>query len=303
MHRLIFTLCVLLASLSSAAVRAESDPVLFQQGSTVVRLSELKGEIEQSIPADKLSYFFGSERQLRRFAGNYFVVRKLADEATARALSDAEALRVDSAKWRALSQVQLDHLVGLAQQPDFEKLALEEYRAYPERFAQGESRRVAHILVSTKDRELQEAERLALELLGRLKADSSLFSELAKAHSDDSGSAEKGGDLGYITKGRMVPEFEAAAFGIAAPGSIEGPIKTQFGLHIILLEDIRAGGTRPFDEVRGGIVAKLEGDFRASQVNKEIERITNLPAETNLDELLKLHKPLKVPAKDATDSN
>ena len=90
--------------------------------------------------------------------------------------------------------------------------------------------RARHILVAT------EAE--ARRIIAELKAGGD-FAAIAKAKSADPGSAGKGGDLGYFTKGQMVPEFEAAAFALRPGEFTEQPVKTQFGWHIIKVEDRR----------------------------------------------------------------
>ena len=90
--------------------------------------------------------------------------------------------------------------------------------------------RARHILVATENG--------AKGIIAELNAGGD-FATIAKAKSTDPGSAPKGGDLGYFTKGQMVKEFEAAAFALR-PGQItEAPVKTQYGWHIIKVEDRR----------------------------------------------------------------
>src|SRR3974390_1262405 len=97
-----------------------------------------------------------------------------------------------------------------------------------------------HILVSTED----EAKAIEAEL--KKGAD---FAALAKQKSKDPGAAD-GGDLGYFTKDQMVPEFAEVAFKLDK-GQISDPVKTQFGWHIIKIEDKRVKPTPTFDEVKG----------------------------------------------------
>ena len=103
--------------------------------------------------------------------------------------------------------------------------------------------RARHILVETED----EAKAIAQDVKGG--AD---FAEVAKEKSKDPGSAKDGGDLGYFVKANMVPEFAEVAFKMY-PGQVSNPIKTQFGWHIIKLEDRRSRQVPDFEQVRNQI--------------------------------------------------
>jgi foldase protein PrsA len=97
--------------------------------------------------------------------------------------------------------------------------------------------RASHILISPEEGKDEEAKKLAEQILERVKKGED-FAALAKEYSDDPGNSDKGGDLGYFTTGRMLPEFEKVAFALK-PGEVSGLVKTQFGYHIIKLTDSR----------------------------------------------------------------
>ena len=84
------------------------------------------------------------------------------------------------------------------------------------------------------------------------------FTKLAKELSEEPGAKESGGDLGFFTKDRMVPEFADAAFN-QAPGDISAPVRTQFGWHIIKVTEKKPAGTLPFDQVKEQILSFLKG--------------------------------------------
>jgi peptidyl-prolyl cis-trans isomerase D len=88
------------------------------------------------------------------------------------------------------------------------------------------------------------------------KDDGKNFAELAKKYSDDPGSKDQGGELGWIKHGATVPQFDAVAFGQKA-GQISGLVRTQFGYHIIQTEAVQPAHTKPLDEVKASIVDAL----------------------------------------------
>lgn len=156
-----------------------------------------------------------------------------------------------------------------------------QYEEQAASFTVGEERRARHILVKVADKAgpdaLQEARAKADKLRARIVGGES-FADVARANSDDKGSAQEGGELGFFGRGVMVGPFEQAVFAMKK-GALSEPVQTPFGWHIIQLEDIKAGSKRPFSEVR----AKLEEDYRKTKVEEQMfdltETLTNLTFE------------------------
>ena len=124
-----------------------------------------------------------------------------------------------------------------------------------------------HILISTSDREESEAESIAKDIIKKLDKGEK-FEDLAKEYSDDTGSKDSGGDLGYFGKGEMVTEFEDAAYGLKVDEYTKEPVKTTYGYHIILktgekekqeLKDIK-------DTVKEKLVEKKLSDDKTLKV-------------------------------------
>jgi peptidyl-prolyl cis-trans isomerase C len=130
-------------------------------------------------------------------------------------------------------------------------------------FTTPEQRCVRHILF-TKDQK-QKAEDVKKQL-----EDGADFAKLAKQYSQDPGSAEKGGDLGCLGKGETVPPFEEAAFG-AKEGEIVGPVKTQFGYHILEVTDTKPKQTRPLSEVEPQIKSQLASEEQSKAFSKWLD--------------------------------
>lgn len=107
----------------------------------------------------------------------------------------------------------------------------------------------------------------AQKILAEVKLDQSKFAKLAKENSDDPGSAEQGGDLGYFTKDQMVPEFANAAFS-ARPSIVTDIVKSPYGYHIILVKDRIAAGVEPYEKVKSEIAAFLENQKKVEVLQK-----------------------------------
>ncbi len=108
---------------------------------------------------------------------------------------------------------------------------------------------------------------LAQDVRAQALKDPKKFADLAKKYSDDKGSAQKGGDLGYFPREAMVKEFSDVAFSIK-PDTISEIVVTRFGNHIILVTDRSAAGLAPFEQVQGEIKAYMEQDKKISSLQK-----------------------------------
>ena len=119
----------------------------------------------------------------------------------------------------------------------------------------GTEYRARHILVEKED----EAKSLIKQLNGGAK-----FEDLAKKHSKDPGSGAKGGDLDFAAAGSYVPEFSQAMIKLKKGETTDTPVKSQFGWHIIKLEDTREAQFPPYDEVKSRIQQQLQQQKLAS---------------------------------------
>ncbi len=107
--------------------------------------------------------------------------------------------------------------------------------------------RARHILLESEAKAKEIAEQLAK---------GGDFAKLAKEHSKDPGSKDDGGDLGFFSRGQMVPQFEETAFKLKK-GEVSPPIQSQFGWHIIKLDDQRQRGAPPFEQIKGRIINSM----------------------------------------------
>lgn len=151
-------------------------------------------------------------------------------------------------------------------------------------FGQPEERQASHILISASvaapDAEKAAARAKAEQLLAQVRQAPQNFAELARQHSQDPGSAAKGGDLGFFGRGMMVKAFEDAAFQMK-PEEIRGPIQTDFGFHIIQLAAIKSGKPVNFDEVKARIEQELKKQKAAKTFGEMAEGFSNMVFEQN----------------------
>jgi len=166
-----------------------------------------------------------------------------------------------------LKYVELDR-DALRQQVQVTGEELEQhYQESRDRFLEDEQRRARHILVPFGDDE--EAARAQAEALAARARAGEPFADLARQYSDDSSTAANGGDLGLLTQSQLPVKLGEAIFSMAQ-GDIAGPVRTQFGFHVIELDEIRPGGPLPLAEVRAELERELR-DSKAQAAWRELE--------------------------------
>lgn len=192
----------------------------------------------------------------RRVLVEYLVDTQLyADAADADKLTQGADYEARVAYWkrRAMRDVYFETKVqGAVKEADAKTFYDDQVKQIPPQ----EEVRARHILVDGKDKAAEIADKLAK---------GGDFAALAKEFSKDPGSKETGGDLGFFSKGQMVPQFEEAAFKMKA-GEVSPPIETQFGWHVLKVEEKRTKPLPTFDQVKDRIVASL--------VNKKTQEAT-----------------------------
>lgn len=154
-----------------------------------------------------------------------------------------------------------------------EALLRKRYQEQSAKYTLAEQRSVSHILVQVaadaSDADKKAAEARAKALATQARAPGADFAALAKANSDDAGSKDKGGDLGLMSKGSLPGPFEDAAFAMQS-GEVRGPVKSDFGWHVIKVNEIRAGNQQPFEAVRG----QLETELQQSEGERAYNELT-----------------------------
>ncbi len=150
------------------------------------------------------------------------------------------------------------------------------YETVSDQFTTPPERNPRHILLSV-DAGADEARTLAADILDRVNAGEE-FAELAAEYSQDGGSASRGGDLGWVSKGQFVGPVDDAVFSMSE-GEIRGPIESEFGLHIVRLDGIRGAEVPPLAEVR----ERVERQYRDEQAGQRFLSVSNELADSLFD--------------------
>ena len=275
--RKIFAAFILVLSFSFCAYGADSEKVLARVGSEDITESEVLEFIQPF--GQQAVMLYGTEQGRKMILDDVIAMRLYALDAEDSKLDQTPEFQAQllNAKRAMLAQAAMQKAVEGLKISDEE--AKKFYDSNPAMFKQPERVHARHILVSG-DEELAKVQ-------SELKAGKS-FDVVAKEYSRDPGSAANGGDLGEFPRGMMVPEFEKAAFELKNPGDVSEPVKTQFGWHIIKLEERIPESVMPFEQVKDRLTNELK-DQKTQQVLQDkakeleskykVERLTDKPKE------------------------
>jgi peptidyl-prolyl cis-trans isomerase D len=169
------------------------------------------------------------------------------------------------------------------------------YQANLARYSEPEQRRASHILITANAADptaLKQARARAEALLKQVQASPASFGQLAREHSQDPGSAARGGDLDWFPRGLMVKPFEDAVFAMRE-GEIRGPVQSDFGFHIIRLLAAQPGRARALADVRAEIADELRARQASRRFAESAEQFGNLVYEQS-DSLKPVAEALKL---------
>ena len=258
--------------LSSTVFAAE--PVLVSGGGVSITAQDILADA-QRVPPEARTPMLARPESVTQMGSGLFVRRVLAADAERAGLATdpATAAALQIARDRVLAEARLAQLVKQNTPDDalLDKLAQATYNANPKRAQVPPEIRARHVLVRTAPDGRATAEKLLAEL--QAGAD---FATVAKQHSADTGTASKGGDLGFFGRGRMVLPFDEAAFALTQPGALSGVVETPFGFHIIRLEEMRPARVRPFAEMREGLRREALAESAKEIQSREYERVRAL---------------------------
>lgn len=271
-----------LSRLLGIAALAAAMPLVISAASTVVAegTSGLRVTVDDlnadalRLPAAARSQALQRPDSVQQAAMNLYIRRVLASEAVRDGLDKdpTTAALLQIARERILSDARLAK-IDESNKPSegaIEAGARSAYHANPEKFRTGDQTRARYILVMGNT---DKGEAVAQKLLDELKAGAD-FATLAKARSNDYGTAERGGDLGWFEAGKVAPELYEELAKLKKPGEMTGLIKNDMGWHILKLEGRRPAGVRTYEEVRDELRATVANQLHSDVRLREARRIS-----------------------------
>ncbi|HHW65167.1 MAG TPA: peptidylprolyl isomerase [Rhodocyclaceae bacterium] len=250
-----------------------------------VRIQQIVAAVGDAgfVPEASARRFLDAQLESRRIREFRLAAARLGAEA---AVSDAQVAayyEANPARFERPARLQAEYLV-------FDRAAIERkvevaddaviafYEGNPQRFGVPEERQARHILLTLADgAEQAEVDKVMAEakaIVDTLRQDPARFAELAREKSQDPGSASRGGDLGFFGRGMMVGAFEDAVFSLEK-GKISDPVRSEFGVHIIEVTDIKPSSIKPLADVRDEIVAELRGQEAGRRFAELAEQFAN----------------------------
>ena len=208
-----------------------------------------------------------SNSQFKKDLKEEVKMKKLAKELGSSSVSDAEAKKFyndNISKFKHPDKVRASHILISVNPQEIEEVV----KSDPN------NKNIDETAVKAKvAAEVQAKEAKANQILAEAKKNPTQFAKLAKENSEDTATANKGGDLGFFAAKEMVPEFSKAAFSMRPNTISDKPVKTQFGYHIIMVTDRSAAGQDPFEKVKANIKAYLENQKQIELIDKLTESL------------------------------
>jgi len=276
------------AAVLAACTGGTDEQVVVRVNQTRVTAAEFRRRLDlerERVPAH-LQVLMESADVQKRYAQDLIRREILLQEAARRQIDGRPAVtdRVRQVKEQLMLQTLLQEEVSeKVQVPEADVQAY--YEGHPEEFSR-DRLRAGHILVQTEGE--------AQQILERLKGKEG-FEALARRHSLDKASGAKGGDLGTVERGKMVPEFEKAAYALKV-GEVSAPVKTRFGYHLIRVTAREPRPAAPFPEVRENLRQRLLGERQQAAFEAFVEGLKKQATVEVREELLPVAAPGAPPA-------
>ncbi len=279
---------VLLAAMAlcaqgTASAQPMLDPVVVSQGSVELHFSDIDARVGK-IPPDKRAGVMDKPARIEQLLTNLLLVKHLANEAREMGVDQDPlvAAQLKLAQDEILAQSRIAALLADIDMPDFSEAARERYLSGPEKYRTQPTATVRQLAVlSTNHGEVaarQRAEELRAQFMAEGGAD---FDAFIRRHSEEKIAAATGGVVEGLRPGSTNDPFEQAALALDEPGELSPVVKSRYGYHVIQLIKKVPAQQRSFEQVRSGIVASLEKEYRERQRTELLDRLKAQPMEAD----------------------
>ena len=289
----LLVLFLALPGLGSAAEEPPAladDAVVASSGEVRVTLGDIRAFIA-NVRAKREVSSLPNQQTLQRIAELLLVNRVLAGQAEELGLARNPEVqrRMQLQRESFLRDLRMAQVEESGPEPDYDALARETYLVQRDQFVRPAEVHVSHILIRPEGRSEEEARGRAEEVRGRVLEEPARFAELAAEYSDDPGSKERGGDLGWVAADKLEASFAEAAFALESPGDVSPVVQTKFGFHVILLRERRAAAPIPFEQVKDQLISAEKQRIQRDRRRDEVSRISGAPGVEYDDALLKAY--------------
>jgi peptidyl-prolyl cis-trans isomerase C len=272
----LLSICLVFLLFLSIAQAGDEDPVLAKAGNYVIKKSDLDRLIGYYSP-DRKKYLQENPQQKIVLLKRILEVKIVSEIAKKEGFDKIPDVK-EQLEYMVNDQLSREYLSkGVAKDLAVSDDDISQYyNANKDKFSTPAEVRARHIRIrvsqdSSAD-ERKKAKDKAQEILARIKNGGD-FAKIAEEVSEDPGSKTKGGDLGYFARGKMVQPFEDAAFSLQ-PGQVSEVVETQFGYHIIKVENYRESKIRNLDEVKDRIREQLKTELSQSKAKEFLDKVS-----------------------------
>ncbi|HRQ64836.1 MAG TPA: peptidylprolyl isomerase [Xanthomonadaceae bacterium] len=286
-----FGLVVLSQSILPGAHAGEgSDAFVVRRGSAEIRMADVDARLARVPPEDRVQVM-DSPQRIEQLLLNLLTQRQLADKALALGLDQDASVEREMRLYRdeIMARRYLEHVQNQPGQFDLEQAARERYLADPSVGLIPERRHVSHILITLDDRDEAAAREMVEGLRSELVVQPERFEEIAMTHSEDPSVKDNHGRLGVLSDD-YDEDFVAGANQLKEIGALSGPVRTQFGYHLIRLDHLEPPVRRTFEEMRPALFMQMTQRLVRELRRREIDQVSAEPLEADPEAVASLRE-------------
>jgi parvulin-like peptidyl-prolyl isomerase len=263
-----------------ATETAQSGGILAIQGDVILTQDEIDAAFSRIPPEHRLLFIRDGER-VNQLVQSLLAIKVVAADAYGAGYENDRLAksRMALAAEKELGEAWMERVMENAPEADYAALAYENYLANPEVYQTEAIVDVSHILIATEDRSNEEALELALSLREQVLEDPSRFDGFIEEFSDDPGKSMNQGRYPLVKRGQMVKPFEDMAFSMKNQGDISEPVKTDYGYHLIRLNNSFPPRTQAFEDVKADVMTRAREQYLAKYRSRYLKKLLSEPIE------------------------